>query len=275
MAAQRCKFSLTHLNQRPAPPLLSIGLLHTFTTSSHLASRPLPANRYLDRPHSYDPPYPYPPQRWYKQANNGLYGNLRIRFGNMVSERTETKTRRVWRPNLQTKRLWSAALGRFVRVRVVTRVLRTIDKVGGLDAYLLGDKPARIKELGLGGWALRWRVMRTPVVREKMRAAREALGLTGPAPWERGWTVEGLRQEVSRDMGKEVDGEPKAAMDANEGQEQQGGGKLDREQAESELERDIDEHLDHDDAAAAKGEDGGIEFMAEEPPPNSRTKPEP
>ena len=57
------------------------------------------------------------------------------------------------------------------------RVLRTIDKVGGLDEYLLGDKPARIKELGVEGWRLRWRVMRTGKVREKFRRERERLGL--------------------------------------------------------------------------------------------------
>ena len=59
------------------------------------------------------------------------------------------------------------------------RVLRTMDKCGGLDAYLLGEKPARIKELGVEGWRLRWLVMRTEKVRTKMREEREALGLVG------------------------------------------------------------------------------------------------
>lgn len=57
------------------------------------------------------------------------------------------------------------------------RVLRTIDKVGGLDEYLLGDKPGRIKELGVGGWALRWRLLGTEKVRERYRAERRRLGL--------------------------------------------------------------------------------------------------
>jgi large subunit ribosomal protein L28 len=48
-------------------------------------------------------------------------------------------------------------------------VLRTIDKCGGLDEYLLGEKPARIKELGMLGWSLRWKVMRTDWYNNKMR----------------------------------------------------------------------------------------------------------
>ena len=65
------------------------------------------------------------------------------------------------------------------------RVLRTIDKVGGLDEYLLGNKPARIKELGVEGWRLRWEVMRTPKIRDRIKAERVKLGLP-----EGGWIEE-------------------------------------------------------------------------------------
>lgn len=57
------------------------------------------------------------------------------------------------------------------------RVLRTIDKVGGLDEYLLGGKASRIKELGMGGWALRWRLLQTESVKERFRRERERLGV--------------------------------------------------------------------------------------------------
>lgn len=78
---------------------------------------------------------------------------------------------------MHLKRLWSDALQCYIRVRVTTRVLRTLDKVGGLDEYLLGDKAARIKELGMGGWKLRWRIMQTDKVKERFRLQREMLGL--------------------------------------------------------------------------------------------------
>lgn len=72
------------------------------------------------------------------------------------------------------------------------RVLRTIDKVGGLDEYLLGGKRARVKELGMGGWELRWRIWQTDMVTERFRREREALGVP-----EGGW--EGLIRKMKRE----------------------------------------------------------------------------
>ncbi|OQO08575.1 hypothetical protein B0A48_06445 [Cryoendolithus antarcticus] len=123
------------------------------------------------------PAYPYGSPQWYKQSRSGLYGGQQIQFGNNVSGRFETKTRRKWRPNIRAKKLYSRALGRTVQVRVSTRVLKTIDKLGGLDEYLLGEKEARIRELGESGWWLRWAVMQTGAVRERFRREREVLGL--------------------------------------------------------------------------------------------------
>lgn len=57
------------------------------------------------------------------------------------------------------------------------RVLRTIDKVGGLDEYLLGGKESRVRELGVEGWRLRWRVMQSGVVRRRFAEERRRLGL--------------------------------------------------------------------------------------------------
>lgn len=123
------------------------------------------------------PPYPFGKRQSYQQSNTGLYGSARIRFGNTVSERNEIKTRRKWRPNVQQKRLWSVSLGTLVRTRVTTRVLRTIDKLGGLDEYLLGGKTGRVRDLGPWGWMLRWRIMQTPAIRMRFAAERAALGL--------------------------------------------------------------------------------------------------
>lgn len=94
-----------------------------------------------------------------------------------MSEKNEIKSRRYWRPNVHSKRLWSESLGHFIRTRITTRVLRTLDKVGGLDEYLLGGKAARIKELGMGGWKLRWRIMQTDAVKERFRVERVKFGL--------------------------------------------------------------------------------------------------
>ncbi|MCJ1459568.1 39S ribosomal protein L24, mitochondrial [Mycoblastus sanguinarius] len=129
------------------------------------------------RSHLPIPPYPYGPALHYKQSNSGLYGGSSIQFGNKVSSKNEIKTRRSWKPNIHQKRLWSDALQKFVSVKVQARVLRTIDKVGGLDEYLLGNKPARVKELGVEGWRLRWRVLRTERVGSRLKEERKRLGL--------------------------------------------------------------------------------------------------
>ncbi|KAK3343517.1 hypothetical protein B0T25DRAFT_554524 [Lasiosphaeria hispida] len=175
LATRLFSSSSTHAYKQPRVPNSSI---------------PIPS---VTAPAPEIPPYPLGPRPVYHQSNTGLYGTARIRFGNRVSERNEIKTRRTWRPNVHHKRLWSDALGVFVRTRVTTRVLRTIDKCGGLDEYLLGIKPARVAELGPWGWRLRWRIMQSPTLREKLNLERVKLGLDPvPVYVEGAATVEGL-----------------------------------------------------------------------------------
>lgn len=63
-------------------------------------------------------------------------------------------------------------------------MLRTIDKLGGLDEYLLGEKEARIKQLGQSGWWLRWAILQTPQLKARFAAERAALGLPADADQE-------------------------------------------------------------------------------------------
>ena len=65
----------------------------------------------------------------------------RPQFGNRVSH-ANNKTRRCWEPNLQVKRIWNPEIGRFVRLRISTRGLRTIQKLG-LNAALRRNQPAK------------------------------------------------------------------------------------------------------------------------------------
>ncbi len=55
--------------------------------------------------------------------------------GNNVSH-AENRTRRRWLPNVKDTSLYSELLKRWVRIRVSTSGLRTIEHKGGLDAYL-------------------------------------------------------------------------------------------------------------------------------------------
>jgi len=53
--------------------------------------------------------------------------------GHRVSH-ANNKTKHKFESNLQSKRLFVAELGKYIRVRVSTRVLRTIDKIGVIGA---------------------------------------------------------------------------------------------------------------------------------------------
>lgn len=67
----------------------------------------------------------------------------RVSFGHNVSH-SNRKSSRTFAPNLQSVSLLSDGLGRAVRLRVTTRALRTVQKRGGLDAYLLGTPDAKL-----------------------------------------------------------------------------------------------------------------------------------
>ncbi|KAI8368192.1 uncharacterized protein BYT42DRAFT_503924 [Radiomyces spectabilis] len=75
----------------------------------------------------------------FKRAQRGLFGGKHIQFGNN-NPFSKKKTRRNWLPNVQSKKLYSEAAQKFYSLKVTTSVLRTIDKKGGLDKYLLETK---------------------------------------------------------------------------------------------------------------------------------------
>jgi len=66
-----------------------------------------------------------------------------VMAGNNVSH-AHNKTRRRFLPNLQLTSLLSDALGRSVRMRLCTGAIRTIEKNGGLDAFLLGTSNRKL-----------------------------------------------------------------------------------------------------------------------------------
>ena len=78
----------------------------------------------------------------------------RAQVGNKVSH-ANNRSKRRFRPNLQRLSLLSDALGQTVRVRISVNGLRTVEKQGGLDAYLIG---ARAEVLDADGLKLKRRV---------------------------------------------------------------------------------------------------------------------
>ncbi|KAI1734575.1 hypothetical protein F4680DRAFT_470844 [Xylaria scruposa] len=158
----------------PTPTTPTSSVRRTLSTTA-LLSRQTPSH--LTVPASQVPSYPHGRFQTYKQRNSGLFGRSKIRFGNVVASKYGNKSRTSWLPNRHTKRLWSPALGAFVRTRMTASVLHTIDRLGGIDEYLLGSKTKRVRELGPAGWALRWKIIQTPAVQERFARERAALGL--------------------------------------------------------------------------------------------------
>lgn len=71
-----------------------------------------------------------------------------VQTGNNVSH-ANNRTRRRFLPNMQNVSLQSEVLGEDVRMRVTTSALRTIEKNGGLDSWLMGTSNAKLSEEAL------------------------------------------------------------------------------------------------------------------------------
>jgi len=78
-----------------------------------------------------------------KRAQRGLYHGSTIKFGNWISF-SDKKTKRNWKPNIHTIQFFSDLLKKSIKIRVSSKALRSIDKMGGIDTYLLGTKPKTI-----------------------------------------------------------------------------------------------------------------------------------
>ena len=65
--------------------------------------------------------------------------------GNNVSH-AHNKTRRRFLPNIQQTSLLSDALGQAISLSLSTHAIRSIEKNGGLDAYLLSTPNAKLTD---------------------------------------------------------------------------------------------------------------------------------
>jgi len=66
-----------------------------------------------------------------------------VQFGHNVSHSMRSTNRR-FEPNIQKVTFSSLALGRSIRLRVAARTLRTVQKKGGLDAFLLSTRDDKL-----------------------------------------------------------------------------------------------------------------------------------
>lgn len=71
-----------------------------------------------------------------------------VMTGNNVSH-AQNKTRRRFLPNLCDVTLASEKLGRSFKLRIAAKALRSVDHVGGLDAFLLKARDESLSERAL------------------------------------------------------------------------------------------------------------------------------
>lgn len=66
-----------------------------------------------------------------------------VATGNNVSHAVN-RTRRRFLPNLQNTRVFSETLGQMVRFRICTSALRSVEKAGGIDSFLVKAKDTNL-----------------------------------------------------------------------------------------------------------------------------------
>ena len=73
------------------------------------------------------------------RSRRGLYNGKDVRSGNSLSFSMKANKRK-FKPNVFIKRVYSETLDEMIRFHLTASTLRTIDKFGGLDNYLLRCK---------------------------------------------------------------------------------------------------------------------------------------
>lgn len=68
----------------------------------------------------------------------------KVQYGHNVSH-SKRATNRRFEPNIQKVRLLSEALGQRIPLDIATRTLRTVQKKGGIDAFLLATADAKLQ----------------------------------------------------------------------------------------------------------------------------------
>ena len=71
-----------------------------------------------------------------------------VMSGNNVSH-ANNRTRRRFLPNLQATTMQSEILGRSLKLRVSTSAIRTVEKHGGIDSFLIQAKNSELAEEAL------------------------------------------------------------------------------------------------------------------------------
>ncbi len=70
---------------------------------------------------------------------------VRAQFGNNVSH-SQRKTRRRFNPNIRVKHYRSELTGQNYKMTIIAKTMRTIEKHGGFDFFMLNADPANMSD---------------------------------------------------------------------------------------------------------------------------------
>ncbi|KAH9815490.1 ribosomal L28 family-domain-containing protein [Melampsora americana] len=124
-----------------------------------------------------------------KRADYGLYDGLKVKAGDNIPK-SKHRTKRVWNPNVQKSSLWSEVLNQSLQLKVTTAALKMIDKVGGLDRYVL-----QMSDKRLGGTGIRIRELVIAAMKEKLKLSK---GFTRPIPESELWKIPQWQDSIER-----------------------------------------------------------------------------
>ncbi|EGF98654.1 uncharacterized protein MELLADRAFT_50935 [Melampsora larici-populina 98AG31] len=124
-----------------------------------------------------------------KRADYGLYDGLKVKAGDNIPK-SKHRTKRVWNPNVQKSSLWSEVLNQSLQLKLTTAALKTIDKVGGLDRYVL-----QMSDQRLGGTGIRIRELVISAMKAKLKLSK---GFTRPIPECEVWRIPQWQDSIER-----------------------------------------------------------------------------
>lgn len=85
--------------------------------------------------------------RVFKRSQRGLYDGAVLQSGNNLPK-SRHKTARTWAPNVQKTKVWSDVMGKYIQLKLTTRAMRTVKKLGGLDKYLVSTRDDKLGQFG-------------------------------------------------------------------------------------------------------------------------------
>ena len=77
------------------------------------------------------------------RAHKGIYDGKGLMFGYKPTF-SEKKTKKVWKPNVQRKTYYSEILEEKLKYEMTTSAMRSIDRAGGFDNYILKTSDKRL-----------------------------------------------------------------------------------------------------------------------------------